>query len=195
MGKTECGGACVDTKTDNTHCGMCNKACLMGEQCTESQCCKTGEMVCNGVCKNPLSDAQNCGMCGKVCSGGTPVCVAGNCVAGCADPNDVQFGGKCYYLNGTNGVCVQGYSKGSNAQLAAILAANPNAWQGKNYRSTVSSNCCVLTSDNVQNYGMGTHCNSNGPFSANEPLAGGAGCSNISPPIQGAGQLTLCASN
>jgi hypothetical protein len=191
--KVECSGACVDTKTDNDNCGMCGNACVaMTEQCVEGQCCKIGQVVCGGMCTDIKSDPNNCGMCGKQCSGNTPVCNNGTCQAGCVDPNDVQFNGKCYYLDGSNGVCAQGYVLSSNAALAAILQANPNAWQGKNYHKTISSNCCVLTSDNVQNYGMVTHCNSNGPFSAGEPKAGGAGCTNISPPIKTAQQLTLC---
>lgn len=191
--KVECGGACVDTKIDNDNCGMCGTACAMGtEQCVEGMCCKTGEVVCSMMCTNTKGDPNNCGMCGKMCTGNTPVCVNGTCQAGCADMNELQFQGKCYYLDGSGGVCDQGYALASNANMASIIANNANSFAGKNYKHKVSSNCCMYTSDNVENYGMGAHCNSNGPFSNGEPLAGGAGCTNISPPIKTAQQLTFC---
>lgn len=192
MGKTECTGACVDTKTDNDNCGMCATPCTaMTEQCVEGQCCKVGETVCSGTCTNTNTDPLNCGGCGKPCPAQTPVCNGqGTCIAGCVDANDVLFGGKCYYLDGSGGTCDNGFARASNATMGSILANNANAWQGKNYRHKVSSNCCVWTSDVVENYGMVTHCNSNGPFSAGEPKAGGAGCTNVQ--IHGAGQLTFC---
>jgi hypothetical protein len=180
MGKTECSGACVDTKIDNDNCGMCGNACVaMTEQCVESQCCKVGETVCNGTCTNINKDPMNCGMCGKQCPAQTPVCNGmGTCIAGCADPNEVQFGGKCYYLDGSMGNCDMGYTRASNATMASILQANANAFQGKNYKHKVSGNCCIWTSDVVENYGMPSHCNTNGPFSAGEPQAGAVGCTN-----------------
>lgn len=192
MGKTECAGACVDMKTDNENCGMCGTSCTsMMLVCTQGQCCKQGETVCNGACTNLNSDPQNCGMCGKTCTGGTPVCNGqGVCVAGCVDVNDIQFQGKCYYLDGSGGACDQGYTRASNATMGSILANNANAFQGKNYRHKVSSNCCVWTSDAVENYGMVTHCNSAGPFAAGEPKAGGTGCTNVA--IHDAAQLTFC---
>jgi hypothetical protein len=82
MGKTECSGACIDTKTDNDNCGMCANACVaMTEQCTQGQCCKMGETICNNACTNTQTDPMNCGMCGKQCSGMTPGCSAGVCSA------------------------------------------------------------------------------------------------------------------
>jgi hypothetical protein len=38
QGKTECGGACVDTQTDASHCGGCGRACGAGQQCTGGVC-------------------------------------------------------------------------------------------------------------------------------------------------------------
>lgn len=110
----------------------------------------------------------------------------------CSDPNDVEHDGHCYYLDGSKGVCDQGYTLSSNAKLALVLAAKPNAWQGKNYRHTVSDNCCVLTKDSVENYGMVSTVNMPGPFDAGEPILGGSGCTmktNLT-----LKQLTLCES-
>ncbi len=110
----------------------------------------------------------------------------------CPDPNDVEHEGHCYYLDGSKGVCDQGYTLSSNAKLALVLAAKPNAWQGKSYRHAVSDNCCVLTKDSVENYGMVSTVNVPGPFDAGEPALGGSGCTmktNLTTK-----QLTLCES-
>jgi len=92
----------------------------------------------------------------------------------------VIFNNYLYYLDGTNGVAnAPGFQLGTNAELAAILAANANAFEGKNYYSTISGNCCIVTTDATEVYGMGYpngNCNSNGPFSANQPLLNGANC-------------------
>jgi hypothetical protein len=117
------------------------------------------------------------------------MCVAGACQA-CDTTNSVNFGGHCYYLDGAGGTCDPGYTLGTNAQLQSILGSNPNAWQGLNYKHTVSSNCCVLTGDSVENYGMSANCNTAGPFGAGTPVLSGAGCTNAS--NNGPGQLTLC---
>ncbi len=107
--------------------------------------------------------------------------------------NEVSFGGNCFYLDGTGGVCNFGGARATNAQLDAIIANNPNAWQNLNYRSTVSTNCCVWTQDASEKYGMVTHCNSAGPFAAGEPAVNGAGCNGAMQFQVGTpGQLTLC---
>lgn len=80
MGKTECGGACIDTKTDIDNCGKCGNACdPQKEQCTDGMCCPTGQKVCNGMCTDPSSDPNNCGMCGMKCPMNMPSCVGGKC--------------------------------------------------------------------------------------------------------------------
>src|SRR5262249_10585257 len=147
MPKTACDNmACVDVQTDVNNCGMCDNACQQNESCVQGMCCPMGQSVCNMMCVDMQGDPMNCGKCGQQCSGQTPVCSKGVCVAGCASPNDVQYNGKCYYLDGSLGVCDNGYTLSNNAALAAILKANPNAWQGKNYHKTISGNCCVETS-------------------------------------------------
>jgi hypothetical protein len=88
-------------------------------------------------------------------------------------------------------VCANGYALSSEAALGAVLAGNPNAFQGKTYRSTVSANCCVFTSDQVRNFGMVSHCNVAGPFGAGEPKYGGNNCLNISVAVK-PDHLTLC---
>lgn len=107
------------------------------------------------------------------------------------DPGDVTYAGKCFYLDGSGGACSSNYAVSSDAALGAVLAANPNAFQGKNYRSNVSANCCVFTTDNPRNFGMVSHCNLSGPFGAGEPKYAGNSCVNISASVK-PDQLTLC---
>jgi hypothetical protein len=170
--------------------------------CDSTGCiCVPGFADCNGSladgCEANLQiDPNNCGTCANVCSGATPVCVASACVAALCDPaTEVNFNGHCYYLDGSAGICDPGFSLASNATLTAILAANPNAWLGKTYRHTVSNNCCIETSDPVENFGMTFPgpCNSPGPFPAGQPGAGLANCTNaVNRATQ---QLTFCGSN
>lgn len=77
--KSECNGACVDTKTDFDNCGMCNTACMMGETCTGGICCVMGQTNCGGMCTDTQFDAKNCSMCGKTCPMNTPYCNKGVC--------------------------------------------------------------------------------------------------------------------
>lgn len=37
-GKTQCGGACVDTQTDANNCGGCGRVCGAGQRCTAGAC-------------------------------------------------------------------------------------------------------------------------------------------------------------
>lgn len=106
--------------------------------------------------------------------------------------NDVEFGGRCFYLDGSNGACDPGYVLSTNAALAAALGANPNAWQGKNYRHAVSDNACVRTKDGVENFGMVSHANVPGPFGAGEPVQSGSSCWMVY--FTNPKQLTLCES-
>lgn len=93
-GKTSCGGRCVDTSTDPSHCGGCNMACPVGEECVGGQCqCPAGTSRCSGVCINTATDPANCGGCGgqcdefQICVGGECECPEGlaPCSSGCAD--------------------------------------------------------------------------------------------------------------
>jgi hypothetical protein len=106
----------------------------------------------------------------------------------CDPALEVEYLGKCYYLDGCGGICDPGYVLGPQEVLYTIAS-----WfEGKNYKHTVSSNCCIYNSEEDQDFGMSDHCNSPGPFTATDVTPGGAGCSDIFPPILTANQLTLC---
>ncbi|MBK07139.1 MAG: hypothetical protein CL920_06130 [Deltaproteobacteria bacterium] len=42
--RTECGGVCVDTNTDDQHCGGCNKACNAPLSCVQGGCKRTSKL-------------------------------------------------------------------------------------------------------------------------------------------------------
>lgn len=94
---TVCGASCVDTTTDPSHCGACDKACKTGEVCAAGTCgttCPSGKTLCEGACRDLTIDPNDCGTCGKVCPGApsaSPTCTAGvcghACVPGRADCN------------------------------------------------------------------------------------------------------------
>ncbi|WP_437636266.1 MXAN_6577-like cysteine-rich protein [Sorangium sp. So ce854] len=101
-GQTQCEGQCVDTQTDDLHCGACDGACAEGQRCTEGRCegaaggggaggeggegggegggeaCGEDETLCGARCVDLESDAANCGDCGVQCGAGR-VCAAGDC--------------------------------------------------------------------------------------------------------------------
>ena len=78
-GKTECAGACVDTRTNSAHCGTCNNECAVGSECVAGSCaCPSGEHSCFGSCVNTVTDVSNCGSCANRCAE-IETCVNGSC--------------------------------------------------------------------------------------------------------------------
>lgn len=80
-----CGGRCVDTGSDNGHCGNCGHACPNGQTCVNGACCVRDGRACDGA-----------GCCSGTCCGG--VCCPADEVCGgdaqeptCCVPN----GGPC----------------------------------------------------------------------------------------------------
>jgi len=64
VGNTE---ICVDTDSDEAHCGACGHKCGIDQTC------------CDGSCVNTISDYDNCGVCGNRC-GSNEICYQGECV-------------------------------------------------------------------------------------------------------------------
>ena len=98
-----CGGICVQTGSDNLHCGSCGNICGVGTVCTSGACtlpCQAGLLACGNACVDPQTDETHCGASGT-CSGaqaGT-ACAAGlTCQGGaCACPvsGQIACGGSC----------------------------------------------------------------------------------------------------
>ena len=66
-----------------------------------------------------------------------------------------------------------------------------SVFAGKDYRTTVSNNCCIAHADQAtegQDCVLGSNCNSPGPFSQG-PELGGEGCTDSN--NQNSAQLTL----
>jgi hypothetical protein len=149
----------------------------------------TSDFVDDAACL-PAGDA--CGTNAECCAG--TLCIAGVCSTDTTPPvvcdplTEVSFGGHCYYLDGSQGVCDPGYALASQSVLSTIAPS----FAGKDYKHTVSGNCCVFNADPDEDWGMGDHCNSPGPFSANDPSLGAVGCTDATNLF--AQQLTLCVS-
>lgn len=80
IGLTSCGGMCVDTQVDTSHCGDCGTACKADMYCSRGMCvniCDTGLTHCGGGCVDEQTDENNCGSCGNVCVSG--ICETGVC--------------------------------------------------------------------------------------------------------------------
>jgi xyloglucan-specific endo-beta-1,4-glucanase len=88
-GLTLCGTGCVNTASNNVHCGRCDNACASPRTCSSGTCtCPSGYTDCSGQCVDTRIDAQNCGGCGKPCTG---VCTAGACQASSCTANMTQL--------------------------------------------------------------------------------------------------------
>jgi hypothetical protein len=183
-GLKKCNGDCVDTMSDTNNCGQCGNACSGNQTCVNGLCCATGQSNCNGTCADLQTDPNNCGTCGNKCPNNSPTCAGGVCVI--CGTNDVPYNGHCYYLDGSKGVCDNGYALASQTIFTSIATM----FAGKNYKHTISQNCCILNKDPNENYGMAVHCNQNGPFTANDVALGADGCTNQTNNYPG--QLTLC---
>jgi hypothetical protein len=78
-----CNGSCVETQTDDYHCGACGNVCSVATICANGVCscvCSAGQMCCGTppTCTNLQTDNNNCGVCGVVCPSGQ-ICVSGTC--------------------------------------------------------------------------------------------------------------------
>lgn len=84
-GLIDCAGTCVDTSTDEAHCGSCPGTCSSGYRCLTGLCqlsCQSGLTNCSGTCVNQQTDRFNCGGCGTTCPTGQ-TCAGGNCTLIC----------------------------------------------------------------------------------------------------------------
>jgi len=96
QGKVNCGGTCVDIKSDPANCGQCGGKCPgKADTCFAGFCqagCTAGQTECNyGYCVDLLTNSDHCGACGNVCMPNSQ-CIDGSCV--CIDGFDKCDGGK-----------------------------------------------------------------------------------------------------
>jgi hypothetical protein len=87
-GLVDCGGSCVDIRSDVRNCGGCWNECPEGSTCTDGLCaagtcpipCPVGYICCIDACVDTSSDISNCGGCGIACdTRRADGCFEGNC--------------------------------------------------------------------------------------------------------------------
>ncbi len=104
VGLTACrtGGrtACVDLRTDRSHCGACGNACGGLRPCANGTCglppspCRAGLDACAGTCVDTSTDPAHCGGCDRACAEGEE-CRDGRCGTACRAVGDACAGGGC----------------------------------------------------------------------------------------------------
>ncbi len=150
--RTMCGAACVDTQSEQAHCGGCGRACTGGQICSSGSCqatstCTAPRMVCDGACVNTRTDIENCGSCGRACPGGQ-FCNAGTCMATtstCTAPR-IACDGTCVdtRTDGANcGSCGRACAAGQFCSDSTCRSTSECAAP----RMTCGASCIDITSD------------------------------------------------
>ena len=101
-GLTVCGDQCVDTTTDEAHCGGCDTLCGPYAACIDGQCvCPDGVTTCGDACSDLVSDPRHCGACDATCAPGEE-CVDGTC--SCLEPR-TSCGDACALVGDASAHC------------------------------------------------------------------------------------------
>ena len=103
-GKLCCSGRCVQTASDPSNCGRCNRICTEEEVCLNGDCvsnCPGRQVRCGREreCVDTRSDTSHCGRCGNDCDRRErhETCVRGTCTC----EGERCAGGRC---------CPRGYA-------------------------------------------------------------------------------------
>lgn len=108
---------CTNTETDPDNCGACGAVC--NDNCSNGECCPSGQVGCNGACVDFDSDVNNCGGCGAAfacgagesCTNGQCTCAFGteDCSGTCKfTDTDPQNCGACGAVCPNGTACVSG---------------------------------------------------------------------------------------
>ncbi|MES1182257.1 MAG: hypothetical protein ABUL60_00510 [Myxococcales bacterium] len=103
-----CHGKCVDTNSDEKHCGQCDKPCGANAECQSGTCgCVVGTIKCNDACVRD-DTPEYCGSCTNHCTGaqdcaGTTckICPTGCAVLGASTAKFFDFAWFAIDLNPT----------------------------------------------------------------------------------------------
>lgn len=73
-GQSMCNGSCIDTQSNDNHCGACNNACGAMFDCYEGGCMHKcdggGGEYCGGQCVYTEFNDEHCGECNNACGEG-----------------------------------------------------------------------------------------------------------------------------
>lgn len=113
-----CGGACVDSTTDESHCGDCVTQCSAGNVCTTDGCCiglqTCGTSCCTGFHEVCDVDISHCCFNEQVCktsTGGEFCCAETTVCCGAAGTQCISYNDRTCASNGAccdNEVCEGG---------------------------------------------------------------------------------------
>src|SRR5579872_4049697 len=117
---------CVNVRTDDRHCGVCDNPCTADKFCMDGhcvcrppkgpcgdECCDPNETCCREGCRDLQTDNNSCGTCdnacigGKTCQNGQCVCPAGRDPCGnvCCGPGETCCPDGCRNLNTDDNNC------------------------------------------------------------------------------------------
>ncbi|MEQ9499214.1 MAG: hypothetical protein RIT81_20190 [Deltaproteobacteria bacterium] len=115
-----CGGACVLTSNNPSHCGGCDLPCPASSFCDDGQCvaiCNPSLTACGSACTDLQTDRTHCGRCDRACPqdrdcvGGACVCPPDllDCNGSCVDVvSNRNHCGKCGEVCGADQFCSMG---------------------------------------------------------------------------------------
>ncbi len=143
---TACAGACVDTSSDDDHCGACGSPCAARMTCVESSCeCDAGYTDCGGTCVDRAANPAHCGECDLAC-GTNETCDGGECT--CAGS-----------LTSCDGTCVDTTSSADHCGDCGNACESPLVCSGGTCQDSCADSetqCgqdCVDTSSNLAHCG------------------------------------------
>jgi hypothetical protein len=145
-----CGGECVDTAVDPSHCGGCDVVCAGGEGCKDGAClpldCPAGLVRCDGGCIDPKTDPLHCGASGD-CSGAAAGVA---CEPGFVCDGDGACGLSCQAgLVVCDGVCTDPLTDEGHCGAGPDCAAEPGVECGPGELCDGSGQCAVSCQDGL----------------------------------------------
>lgn len=168
-----CGGACVDTQTDEQHCGGCSRPCGANNECVAGACVLScGALTaCSNMCVNTQTDPNHCGMCGRSCgtggscNNGTCTCGGGLtlCSSACVDTQtSTAHCGMCGRSCNGGQTCVAGMCMGGGTSSSSSSGGSGGC-----------TNTCMYANDGA--------CDDGGPGAEFAVCALGTDCTDCGP--------------
>ncbi len=122
-GLTVCNGTCIDTTSDDAHCGSCTIACGTGGTCVSGTC--QGGLF--GACTaNTDCNAVPGGLCVGPTHGDTTGLPGGLCTTACTTGADCGDGADCVAV-GTDHYCVPTCDRGTDCRAGYSCLPQPGA--------------------------------------------------------------------